>query len=613
MYTGGYVRDMQGRGIGWLSRIGPERALGLLTLGILVFFAWHFHLERTICYDSGYQVWRIINTGAPNAEHHRWSVMLVQLPPLLFLKAGASVASFLKAYSVCLALLPVAVFALVALRWNDMRVSIALPIGMVASTSLAFHFGVSEVYQGLPIPFLFWAVLRRALVTPEGPRAYLWMIAAGVIALWALLYHTVFILPLLFMLVLEVGAQRAWLKRRAWAALAVVIAVTIARSAALGATRYEEARMIGLDDVSEHLLRLHELPSSTYLLSVAHKFTAFHMLVGVCVLCCALARAWWPVVWTVIASTGTLVLILIADRDIGSPYMYENLYPFMGAIWAACFAEAAWRLRERVGGWTVIPAALVLCVGLVQVWQGHFMSTWKVMHLQRMTSTLHTRGIHKAIVSAHVMHGPYDHIHWALPFETMVLSAAAGPSHTVTIFADNQLDTALARMEHPNEILGPPWGMGWYGFDALPVEHFDLRSGSYQLVTALPDTAATDLNRASCSLLLRDTTFVLSPAPFSVIVAELENRDHRPLPALGKGRVNGLYCQLFTQDGLTKLTEQFAPLELDVPADSRVQQAVIIGHPEHTGRYLAKIDLLVDGELSGVHGELTVEKRRFGF
>lgn len=604
---------MQRRLSGWLLRIGPERAMGLVCLVCLLLFAYHFHLERTTCYDSGFQVWRIIDAGAPNAEHHRWSVIPAQLAPLFLLWAGASLSTFLKVYSVCLALVPLAVFTLLAWRWNDLRAVIALPIGLVASTSLAFHFGVSEVYQGLPAPFLFGAALRRALDAPDQRAARNCTLAATACALWAVFYHSVLVLPLLFVLGHELGVRRAWRQRRVRIVVALSVAVVAVRVLGPGATDYEKERTVGLGELLDQFPHIGELGSTVYLLSIAAKFKAFFLLVGISTVLCTITRNWWSLAWTSICASGTLMLILIADRDVGSPYMYENPYPLIGAMWSMCFAECAGQLRERMSALGRVAAMLVLCIGLVQVWRGHYFSTWKVQHAQRMTRELHARGVKKAIISSKVMHWAYDHTHWTFPFETALVSATEGASRTVSIFADDPLNNAFERIDNPNEFLGPTWSMGWFTIDKLPWKYFDLRGAGYQLVTAMPDSANMNIDPVSCSLWIADTSVILEPAPFTVITAMIENRSGRVLPSLGHDRVNGLLCQVFDINGRTIVAEDFAPLEMDLPGGARMQQAVIIGRPKGSGRYTARVELVVNGLPSGVRQELGIAARTLGF
>lgn len=581
-------------------------------MGYLVWLSWLFFLERTTCYDSAYQLWLMIDAGHLRAEHHRYATMITQLLPVLWVNQGAPLREILLAYSISAVAVPVLVFLLFGFVLRDPRAAVALPLAMMAGTSLAFYMGVSEAYQGIPVAVLFWSVLRKALDAPTSKLRWAWSFAALVASIWSSFYHIVYLLPTLFLLGHELIAGARWKSRSFWS-LSAVIVVVFYLHIRISASGYEQERMVGVDDLLTYVPKLFDLASTSYLLEQLPKFKAMAALLFFTVLFSLLTRRWLSLLWVLIYTCGALVLMLIADRDIGSPFMYENQYPLVALVWSVCFAETVVRVRPTFRSVAVGAFGLTLALASVQVWRGHFMTTDKVRYAERLTRTLRGRDMHKAVICMHSVPWKYAHTHWPLPFETALVSALHGPDSTVTVYADMPLEPLRERMAPRASFIGPNWAPDMFRSSALDRRYFALPDTGYRFAAAPFDSLAprTPMEALSLRSTLRTRRF--DPVSYAVVDVHVVNSSAIPLRVVGNGNIQGIQCTLRPVGAAAPVIAQdFTQLEADVPATSTVLQGVTIGRPKEPGRYMAHLELIMDGMPTGVRDSLLVVATRFG-
>ena len=64
--------------------------LALLTMLVLLVFAWHFYLERSAYYDLAYHLFIYLKTKALFVQNRRFVAIVTQWPTLMAVRAGLS-------------------------------------------------------------------------------------------------------------------------------------------------------------------------------------------------------------------------------------------------------------------------------------------------------------------------------------------------------------------------------------------------------------------------------------------------------------------------------------------------------------------------------------------
>ena len=134
----------------WMS------ALTLVSLWIL---ATVFSHERVLNTDSSNFFLNLLNTGNVSAAEKRYSSVIPQLLPVLFMKVNASLQWVLWAFSVSYLLLYTLIF--VILKWilHQSQVAVSLVLALLLGVSYSFYHPVTETHQAIAWSVLFYGCL----------------------------------------------------------------------------------------------------------------------------------------------------------------------------------------------------------------------------------------------------------------------------------------------------------------------------------------------------------------------------------------------------------------------------------------------------------------------
>ncbi len=586
------------------------RWAGAIALGFLFVLAWHFHLERTACFDSAFYSFLLIDTGEVVSFHHRIGSWLPQFLPLALIRGGASLDLVLLSYSLCLALVPVGVFALIGWPLRDTRGAMTLPLTLVAGMGITFYYGVSEVNQGIAFCVLLEVLFRRTVRTAT--RAWVWGAAALLTAVWASLYHQVLLIPIAFLIVYVGIDTRSWRNVRYLVLSALLVLLSAARLTLIQSTDYEQARMPTYHDVVVQLPALWELPSTLHLLDAFADFKAFLLLMALACAGLVWARRYWSLAWTLLFSSASLALILIADRAVGSAIMFENFYPVIAFCWCAAFTSAAHALYTRAPRWVLAAACSVMALGAWHVVRSHHLATDKVRYAERLTSALRDRGVRKAIGTSRVLPWGYVLSHWPVPMETALISALHGPDSTVTFFCDDAIAPYRAQAGGQGSFIGPSWDPEWFDGRYLNERYFALPHTGYELVTTSAHDALDPNSALTLEPLGGDLFF--TPAQSTVVPIRITNHGATTFGCLAADQHPlRLRCTVHSAHRAIVLADPFpTAMEQDIAPHRSIVQGLTIPRPDAWGDYLVVVELLRNDSVTGVRTELWIRALPFG-
>ena len=593
----------------------PVQWIGLILFAYLFLLAWRFYLERMATQDSAFFTWMMIDAHAPYAALGRTGSWLAQLLPLALIHLRAPLEAVLRSYSLSIIGVHLLVFWIIAFRLRDQRAAIALPVTLVAATHLMFYFGISELYQGLSVLLLVWVLIDRCMRAGSVRAVRWWWIGAFLLNAWAAFHHQLLLLPLVFLLGYEAIAKGYVRSTRFWLLASVLVGWYVVRMIIIPASGYEEGRMPSVHDLIEHATRLNELRSTTYLLQVGLKFKAMILLVVVCVGVLIAQRKWRLLGWSVAFSVGFGMLILITDRDSGSPAICENYYPVLAFAWAVVLGDRWGTVRSvfaRKARWGVLSA--VLLFGGIQVWRGHHAYTARVDYMQRVTDNLRSRGIHKGAVDGRGFQWAYLYGTWPLAFESILVSAINGPEGSVTLFCGAEalrLDTVY---HQKNAFLGPDWNPLAFKSDRLDTTYFHFDPEGYtKLSSVMPDSVRRSFRPGDIVLTPVDSVLRMVHDRSTVGTLRITNNTGLTLGSISEDENPlRLTYRIFNADGsLYAETAMRTELEMDVPPMSSYVHGLIIERPVDPGRYRVEVDLNTDAHgPMGIRTSFWVEVNR---
>ncbi len=564
-------------------------AIGLLVLLALGAFAWKYYVERVACFDSAFFSWQMLNERSPVSVLGRYGSWLAQLLPVALIRLDAPLELVLRAYSVSFILLHLIVFILLAVALKDNRAAMALPITLTAGFHYMFYYGISELYQGLVLSLLLWALLHRFFRAEGRPAQLLWFSAALVLNVWISSYHQLLVFPLLFILGLEFVKERRWRQMEWWAAVAVLVGWYVLRINAFTESGYENSRLISLQEVSASIFHVHTFSSTKYLIGVAAKFKAFHLLCLAVSFFAIRKKAWWHLAWAVCFSMGFLCLALIVDRDSQSPIINENYYPVIAFFWAVAFADLASGIKWgklRPVNW-LLP--LICGLGLLQIHQGHYRLAAKVAYSDRVASFNAEHGAAKVVVNRDSYPWAYTIGHWAEGFTSALVTSVHGPRSAATAFVPDEGSNLAELMADPLQFLGPSWEPGWFGIQNLNQRYIQLPDTMGYVRINTPDHG---FDYAQLRLEAPPGPVRLVPDRFTVVPVTMVNPTGSSMPSCDSlGRSLRFHYTLTPSGGGASINgETFSPMESDVPPWASYHQGIIIERPTKAGRYTVTLE-----------------------
>lgn len=140
----------------------------LFKFGVLAFMLWYalaavlFYKERVFYSDSGAQMFEMLLNSDFKIYVGRYSMVINQLLPYLFIKAQASVKIVALAYSLSTPIITALALFFCYFKWNNKAATLAIMVS-AACTSQTFFHSISETMLLIPYTAVFYAYTARIL------------------------------------------------------------------------------------------------------------------------------------------------------------------------------------------------------------------------------------------------------------------------------------------------------------------------------------------------------------------------------------------------------------------------------------------------------------------
>ncbi|MBP7407678.1 MAG: hypothetical protein KA941_02875 [Flavobacteriales bacterium] len=425
----------------------------LLFIGLLVLAVQHWQL-RTIHVDSACQIFKWINNDGLQIEAHRYTAIFPQLLVKLFAWCGASLASLLLVASVAHVLVPWAIFTLIAHLLRRPWHALGCALAAVLCTRLTFYGIVLEVNYLLSYPFLLAAVLDVRIAIPQRRWP---MLLAPVALVMVLLVHPVGFLLALFVLALfflRDGARAHIIALSLLALLWGLFGRTV-----LPPTGYEQGLYDGIAAGWESLAQETRQPALDFFFGHTWRYTTHYMgwwlLAATLVVLLVRRKAWGAVLVVVGGVVGFILLTVLTYHQGETAMMMEkNFLPLATMVALPLLLEVE-RLGQRARwiGFAVFAVVLFLQFRGISFASRPVGERFTV--LQRVVDDARASGSGTVAMDAAVLDARGLHIHWALSYETLLLSGIDGPAKSVIVRSMDQ-GQALGHSIDPAS-LDPKW------------------------------------------------------------------------------------------------------------------------------------------------------------
>ncbi|MGV3638741.1 MAG: hypothetical protein ACO1NQ_13955 [Flavobacteriales bacterium] len=409
-----------------------------LILGHLLFFGLfvlaYLHMPtRVVHVDSAFQIFKWIHVPGVGVEAHRFTAVVPQLLVKAVATTGASLHVLLTVASLAHVLVPYVLFVLIAHGLRLPWIAMGLVLSQVLCTRLTFYGIVLEANYLLSYPFLLAALVSGPFMRSRKPPVLLAAVAALFLVL---LVHPVGFIPAVCVLVLLY--LRGHPQRPVLLALVGLSAVwPLIFRALFPPTAYEADLMaatgVGLGSIPSFFA----LAGRRYLIDHTNHFTthnvAFWVALLVLIIVLLRQRTYLQLAWIVASVAGFIALHVVTYHAGETAMMMEKNFVPMAAFVALPLMLAFERSSTRAAWLALVPFALVLFVQFQGISFASRPTGERLAKIRTLVDDLYAANIRKACATPAQLDARGLHIHWAMAFETLLLSSLEGRDGSATV------------------------------------------------------------------------------------------------------------------------------------------------------------------------------------
>jgi hypothetical protein len=186
------------------------KAIGHLGMILLMVLAYTLWLERSTTYDSSLYSYMLITRQSMYTPHDRYLNYLWQWIPLLSLKWGASLATFMKIMSLAPILFLYSIYITITHILKNALGGVYLVLVMLVMTRYKFYSAISEVYLGMAFVGLMLAFLTSSWAHDKSKSSG-FLIGGGIIILClSYLGHPLMFYPMITVIGLDYLYRGNW-------------------------------------------------------------------------------------------------------------------------------------------------------------------------------------------------------------------------------------------------------------------------------------------------------------------------------------------------------------------------------------------------------------------
>jgi hypothetical protein len=471
--------------------------LGLVTMLVLLVFAWHFYMERAAYYDLAYHVFIYLKTKSLFVQNRRFVAIVTQWPTLMAVRAGLPLDQVLRLYSVVFVGYYLTVFLLCAYWMRNEQVALVVALLFVLLASRTFYWAQSELPQALASMLLFYAGIGRQV--PVRLRTSTLALAALVPVF--IFGHPLCVIPFLFIWAYDWALNRRFRDWGYYGLLVLALGTYKLRAMLTPPGSYEATHMTFTPNLIKYFPNYLTLSSfDNFWRLCATSLIALPLALVALTIFYIRQKDWlaWlrlALVWAFVV--GYVFIVNISNPDYTDETYLENLYlplTLFIAIPLALELLPALERRWQGRGPTVVAGllAVVLALRLAVVWHAHIPYTAYQQWMSKLLNYTSKYPERKFLmwpdnVDPYRLRAGWPW--WASASEAIMVSARQNPDSAQTLRIGWDIDELANTGSHPGVVLGPFEVMN---STALPGNYVRFPNTTYRVLNTQPpmDTAA---------------------------------------------------------------------------------------------------------------------------
>lgn len=452
----------------------------LLVFAVMAFMAWIFFRERMTNFDPSFFSFLMIQEEWFSPVLTRYGTVLSQLLPLAMVKAGASLETVLKTYSLSFVLLYIVYLLIIGVSLKDKKGVIAIVIALTLTFRETFFYATAELYQAIGLSVLLWSLFSHSL-NQTGRKRNIGLVLSALLIVGISFFHQLGIFTTFFVLAAEYIRRAKWKDYAALSVVAWSVIWFVFNIKVLSSSAYEQERLLTLESFLNNIGHIRDLSSFKYFVSFYNDHLFVPVVLSVIALVALLLRRKWLLaVFIGLFPLFFALIIIVALHHEKSPLMLQNYFTVFGLFAGVLFAIV---LEKRS---MFICSAVVLLIGfysLKNIYQARYDYQARTTFIQEICE--YGQQFPEKKYAMHAQHLPWEFVwvNWSLSFETLLSSEINEGQETVTFYSTFELDTLGSHdIERPESFMGPAFSPHWFTAPSLHEDYFSVKEGPYRVL-----------------------------------------------------------------------------------------------------------------------------------
>lgn len=459
--------------------MGRIRFFGAIIILSLIIQAAYFGDVKSMFGDSAFTVFKILNFESIPVEHDRYAGAIVNIPAYLGMYFDAPISLIFKLYAIGPWLLILGVFSLLVYLKRPVE-SLTLVISLVWFMRESF-FITTEVPAAVSFSLLFsvflWWQNNNQIVRDWRP------VLIGLLGvIGAVFSHPIGLILVSFLLVLKftdsIKEFRKW-----WYFAIPLLIVILLKSAFFSTSSYEESFYTKLfKDITW-------VQGFTDLYSVQFFFKAQNGMYLLLILLWILAlfrlntnEARPTFLFSLIGLPVLWVLVMVTFKEGDVNPMMEKSYLAIVMPVVFVFIFRSYQLYKGIGGMVFLSFWVISLISISNIAKiGNDVYAKRLNRLEKLVTMQQRTGHDKFYVEKAQIKGDVWLTHWALPFETLLMSLEKNGVGKLTV-----LDMSTRNLPNLNshQYYGPDWFGAW-DVNTLNKKYFSLSKSEWVKIGSL--------------------------------------------------------------------------------------------------------------------------------
>jgi len=459
---------------------GNIQILGLIFFIFYGILALVFFKERMLWVDSAAFSLEVIQTKTFFTPLGRWGSVFSQVLPLLFLKMGCSLATYLKVYSVGLILLSYLGFLIITLPLKSKRIGLVYLLTLCLTYRNTFYFSISEFSQGLALVVLLSAMLEYLFIA-EVKRKTLVFVLSFVLITSLYFFHQLLVIGILFVIIVTYFKHQDYKNKELLTLFLFTLLFFGIKMMLLSGDSYEGKKIPGLAIFIQEIPRFFDLPSVKYFYFHLKTELVIPFLIGlICLFLLWSKKNFLLLALFICYPIAYFVLIAITYYKGEAPNMYQQYYIMFG-LFLAFLMNTVWE-KEVNRKYIFVIILPILLYSSHRIYASHRILTKRVAYIRMIAQKGRAFKSRKYIIHPDDFSWGYGWVAWALPSEVLLVSSLESKENGVVCYVPG-FNEVVDTSSNEGQLLSAPWQQHLLNTTRLDTHFFSIPISTNYLLT----------------------------------------------------------------------------------------------------------------------------------